>query len=389
LRVCFVAEHPSRIIGGAEVAMSFLADRLVEEGIEVHYASTRCPEHQSIQFHQVPGWFARSIQNAVTYYRMLNRRAASASLQEGHRANVRARDRAVSSKLRRIFLKISMRSYESVLSRVNADVYIQVNAGYPTGYVANFCKKKSKSFIFRSTSLWDADLTFTWGWTTWSEYTRRLYLKGLAEADVVACNSKHAVESFSKHISEDKVRFLPDGFRITPRPNLSKHDGYVLWVGRDKPYKRPSLFADLARRLPAYTFIMVGDIRTIQNPPPNLRLLGPMKPSELPRIYIGAKLVVNTSEVEGFPNVLVEAAIHGVPYVGFFDPDGVVIQHSLGVRPKDLNDMVGRVEMLMGNQDLRLKLGMNARRFVEEHYDIEKVIKKWLVLFEELAHPKK
>jgi hypothetical protein len=55
------------------------------------------------------------------------------------------------------------------------------------------------------------------------------------------------------------------------------------------------------------------------------------------------------------------------------------------MQSKDFNDMVGMVDMLMGNEDLRLKLGMNARRFVEEHYDIEKAVKRWLCLFHELA----
>ena len=383
LRVCFVAEHPaSGTIGGAEVAMSILADELANEGVCVQYVSQRHFTARNIRLHRIP-YATRIIEKTVRNRRRLGR----LSTDRGQ-ANASGHDRSGSGamgKLRFVLDRIYKKGYKSALSHANADLYIQVCAGRQTAYVADYCGKNAKPFIFRSTSLWDADLTFTWGWTTWSEYTRSLYLEGLAQADIVACNSKHTAESFSKHVSEDKVRFLPDGFRITPRSDLSRDDGYILWVGRDKPYKRPSLFADLARRLPAYTFIMVGDIRTIQNPPSNLRLLGPKKPGELPRIYLGAKLLVNTSEVEGFPNVLVEAAIHGVPYVGFLDPDGVVAQHLLGTQSKDLDDMAGMVHMLMGDEDLRLKLGMNARRFVEEHHDIEKVAKRWLGLFHKLT----
>jgi glycosyltransferase involved in cell wall biosynthesis len=191
--------------------------------------------------------------------------------------------------------------------------------------------------------------------------------------------------AFMKHVEKEKVRFVPDGFHMPPYPGLTRDDGYVLWVGRDAPYKRAWLFAELARMLPKHQFAMVGNIHSIRTPPSNLTLLGAKMPAELPEIYCGSKVLVNTSEVEGFPNVLIEAGMHGVPYVGFIDPDGVVGEHSLGFLAKDLNGMAIAIDTLMSKEDLRIKLGENCRRFVEEQRDIEKVIKKWLVLFEEIT----
>jgi glycosyltransferase involved in cell wall biosynthesis len=366
--------------------MSYLADRLVEEGIEVHYASMRCPEHQSIQFHQVPGWFARSIQNAVTYGSTLSKVAKSASLQEGRIASVGGLDRVVTSKLRPILLKVSMRSYQSVLSRINADVYLQVNAGSPTGYVATFCRKKGKPFIFRSTSLWDADLAFTRGFRSWRDDTKMLYAQGVRNADMIAANSRDTAKAFTKYVEKERVRFMPDGFRILPCPRSSRKGGYVLWVGRDRPYKRPWLYVNLARMLPRHQFVMVGNIRGIGDAPPNLHLLGEKKPSEISEIYSGAKVLVNTSEVEGFPNVLIEAGMHLVPYVGFLDPDGVVSEYSLGLLVNDLSSMAAATDTLMNAEHLRIRLGKNARQFVEEQRDIDKVVKKWLLLFEEITN---
>jgi glycosyltransferase involved in cell wall biosynthesis len=278
-----------------------------------------------------------------------------------------------------------MHSYESALSHVGADIYIQVCAGRPTGYVADFCKKRGKPFIFRATSLWDADLTFKWGWKSWRDYTKEVYLQGVRQADIVAANSENTARMFVDHIGKEKVRFLPDGFHMPPCPDLLRRDGYVLWVGRDAPYKRPQLFADLARMLPKYRFVMVGDIRSMNSPPANLLLLGPKKPDELSEIYSQAGLLVNTSEVEGFPNVLVEAGIHGVPYIGFLDPDNVVREYSLGLHARSLDEMARMTETLMDSQDLRFALGKNARRFAEERHDIRKVTEKWLLLFEEMT----
>lgn len=370
------------------MAMAFLADRLVQEGIEVHYASMRCIEHQSIQFHQVPGWLARTIQNVVKSYRALNRTPGGSASQGPSGAGPRRQDKAVTSKLRSFFLKISMRGYESVLSKVDADIYIQVNAGYPTGYVASFCKKKTKPFVFRSTSLWDADLSFTCGRSRWRDDTKALYLRGVRDADIIAANSMDTARAFAEYVDKERVRFMPDGFPMLPCQDLSRKGGYVLWVARDAPYKRAWLYADLARMLPQYQFVMVGDVEPMRNRPSNLLLLGLREPNELPDIYSKAKVLVSTSEVEGFPNVLVEAAMHGVPYVGFLDPDSAAAKYKLGFQVRDVSEMAQRVDTLMSDEALRLRLGRNARGFVEEHYDIEKVVKKWLGLFEELAHSK-
>jgi len=371
-----VGEYPGGgVVGGAEVAMSVLAERLADEGVEVHYTSLRHAEtsSQSIRFHRT-GWLSRAIHSGHS-------QRAMAKLGDIAEKSGRETSSVLSSYLDRIV----SREYESALSDVGADVYIQECAGRQTAYVAWFCRKKGKPFIFRSTSLWDADLTFTWGWRSWRDSTKKLYVQGVKQADIVAANSTDTASAFTRHIDEDRVRFIPDGFRILPCPDLSREDGYVLWVGRDRPYKRPWLYGQLARMLPQYQFVMVGDIRSIEGAPPNLRLLGPMKPAELSEIYSKAKLLVNTSEVEGFPNVLVEAAMHAVPYLGFLDPDRVVTQYSLGYHVKDVSEMATMILLLMEREQLRLTLGTNARRFVEEHRDIEKVIKKWFVLFEGLA----
>jgi len=392
--VCFVAEHPdSGQVGGAEVAMSVLANELVSESVDVHYASMKPPEvpPASIRFHRVPSWTARAIQGAVNRYNIRRKERRDSQPSEAHESGLTSEEHSITGArawIRRVLHMTYMHSYESALSHVGADIYIQVCAGRPTGYVADFCKKRGKPFIFRATSLWDADLTFKWGWKSWRDYTKEVYLQGVKQADIVAANSRNTARIFTNYIGKDKVRFLPDGFHMPPCPDLLRKDGYVLWVGRDAPYKRPQLFADLARMLPKHQFVMVGDIRSVHSRPANLRLLGPKRPDELSVIYSQARVLVNTSEVEGFPNVLVEAGIHCVPYIGFLDPDDVMHEYSLGLQARDLYEMAKMTETLMDSQDLRLKLGKNARRFAEERHDISRVAEKWLLLFEELTHRK-
>ena len=356
------------------MAMSVLADRLAIEGLEVHYIPLECPETSpgSIRFHQT-GWLT------TTAHKRRSKRALAKFRNIVEKSSPKA-SAFLSTRLH----KVLARGYERALSDADADVHIQVVAGAQTAYVANFCKRKKKPLIFRSTSLWDADLTFKWGWTSWRDDTKELYLQGIRRADIVAANSMDTARAFAKHVDEDRIRFIPDGFHVLPCPDLARDDGFVLWVGRDAAYKRAWLFADLARMLPKHQFVMVGDIHSVSNVPPNLHLLGSIEPGRLAELYSRAKVLVNTSEVEGFPNVLVEGAMYGVPYLSFLDPDGVLTKYSLGIHARSLDEMAAEIHALMSIEDSRLVLGKNARRFVEEHRDIEKVVKEWLNLFTEL-----
>jgi glycosyltransferase involved in cell wall biosynthesis len=116
----------------------------------------------------------------------------------------------------------------------------------------------------------------------------------------------------------------------------------VLWVGSIKPEaKRPDLFLVLAAALPARRFRMVGPL---QGPPefqeefrrraaalPNVAWVGAVPRAALPEQYARARVLVNTSDFEGFPNTFLEACASGVPIVSLnVDPNGMLERHGAG-----------------------------------------------------------
>ena len=104
--------------------------------------------------------------------------------------------------------------------------------------------------------------------------------------------------------------------------------------------KRPDRFIEIARSMPDVRFRMIGgptgrdaastgyfeSIRRSAQEVANLEFLGFQPLSEVERHFDEAKIFVNTSDHEGFPNTFLQAWGRGVPTVSFFDagarPDG-------------------------------------------------------------------
>ncbi|MCB2141254.1 hypothetical protein KQH27_00940, partial [bacterium] len=57
---------------------------------------------------------------------------------------------------------------------------------------------------------------------------------------------------------------------------------------------------------------------------------GFLPPAEVESILDSALVLLNTSELEGFPNTFLQAWRRGLPVISFFDPGGVVLKNRLG-----------------------------------------------------------
>ena len=93
--------------------------------------------------------------------------------------------------------------------------------------------------------------------------------------------------------------------------------------------------------------------------------------------------------MEGLPKSLIEADAIGRPVitscsVGCKD---TVIDGETGflIHPKDVDALTEKLEMLLSDKELRLRMGKAARKYAEEYFDIEVVKEKHLSIYNELV----
>jgi glycosyltransferase involved in cell wall biosynthesis len=153
----------------------------------------------------------------------------------------------------------------------------------------------------------------------------------------------------------------------------------VLWVSNLRPLKRPELALELARQLPHVKFTLAGgpmpngqtyydDMVAAAARLPNVTMLGAVRYRDSAALFERARIFLNTSAIEGFPNTFLQAWIRGVPVVTFFDPDGLVQRLPLGRVAHSLDEMREAIRRLLETDEERLLLGRRAREFAAREF---------------------
>ena len=255
------------------------------------------------------------------------------------------------------------------MREIDADVYYQSPAGAATGITAWFCRRHGKRFISRIAS----DLACIPGKQLiryWRD--RKIYEYGLRNADLIVAQSEQQRTLLQQNYGL-KSEVLDMAVEMPSGPQPTK-DIDVLWVANLRPVKRPEIVLDLARRMPNVRFTLAGGAlpgsddyyRTVTEAAqsiPNLTCPGAVPYTDVGAMFSRAKLFLNTSQIEGFPNTFLQAWVRGVPVVAFFDPDSLIKQRQLGHTATDIEDMERAIVRLLADRDERDRIGERARAY--------------------------
>lgn len=104
--------------------------------------------------------------------------------------------------------------------------------------------------------------------------------------------------------------------------------------------------------------------------------------------YAESSIYVLCSRYEGLPTALLEAMSCGLPSVAFKcmnDPEDMIEDGVDGflVKKNNINELADRICYLMEDKERRTDMGSKARLRTDE-YSIERVMQKWITLFEQL-----
>jgi len=171
----------------------------------------------------------------------------------------------------------------------------------------------------------------------------------------------------------------------------------VAYVGRLTRVKRPDRFLEtafaLAKTRPDVTFLVVGDGELRDHAETRARLLGPRirflgwRP-DVENVYSAADVIVLTSDNEGMPYSLIEAALSGRPAVttGVGSAAEVVVDGVTGfVTARSATALAYAVGRLLDDPPLRAQLGTAARERAQREFSAARLIHDTEALYERVA----
>lgn len=290
--------------------------------------------------------------------------------------------------LRFIYPKLT--SIISALRKADADVYYQSCAGMVTGVTAWYAHRHSRKFVFRIAH--DSDcIPGQQIIPYWRD--RKLYEYGLKQADLIAAQSSLQAELLQSNYGLDSIEI---NMAVEPPADGGiDRDIDILWVNNFRAFKKPERFLELARALPDLRMVMIGgpcpgeeaffeDMRRRAETLPNLQMTGFVPYHEVNTYYSRARVFVNTSDIEGFPNSYLQSWVRGTPVVAFFDPDGLIARKGLGHKANNLEDMASAIRHLIDDTQHCERISTQTREYAMANYHPERIAEQYETLFEKL-----
>lgn len=279
----------------------------------------------------------------------------------------------------------------SALMRADADLYYTSCAGMQVGLLALFCRHFGKRFVFRTASDADCDksrLLVRYARDRW------LYGYGLRRADAILVQSSAQAQTLLRNYG---LRSRVAGMLVNSPVSVPSHNLDVLWVGNIRQLKRPDRLLELAAQLPQVNFHMVGGalpgeealygaVRDAAAACANLTFHGRLSYWDANDMYGRAKLLLNTSDVEGFPNSYLQAWIRGVPVVTLIDPDRVIEREGLGVAVRAPDEIANAIATLLGSSEAWQAASDRCRRFMAREFGEDRILSTYLDTFEQVMH---
>lgn len=235
-----------------------------------------------------------------------------------------------------------------------------------------------------------------------AEKARQLEKAVFRGADRIVVTTPVAADSIQKkyQIEKKNIYVIPNYVetdRFKPEPNNGNKSFRIITVGRLELQKNVGTLIQAVSLLDV-ELVIVGDGSQRQeleyarrNTTARIRFLGNISNKLLPKMLSDSDLFVLPSLYEGHPKALLEAMSCGLPVVGtrvsgiqelIRDGENGLLSET---DPESLRE---KIMLLLGNPDLRMRLGKAARNYVKKNFSLNHIIDLEVSLINELMSEK-
>ena len=215
---------------------------------------------------------------------------------------------------------------------------------------------------------------------------------GLFERGVAQCDVRYAMTEHQRALFA--MRGWSCGmYRNLILPRAFEHAGEkkvdFLWVSRCQPVKRPHIFLDLVEAMPGSSFEMVCPREDVSlwdtvakraATLPNLHFIEKVPYHEIQSHYDAARVFVNTSEWEGWPNSFIQAGMGRTALLSLtVNPDGIFEHFGLGrYASGDFERLKADAQSMIQDTPALELMQAGCSRFVTEMHDNAKETEAFL-----------
>lgn len=211
-----------------------------------------------------------------------------------------------------------------------------------------------------------------------------------------------------------KFAHAPSRMEARKQLGLGDDDEVLIFLGNLTFQKRPDRFVEIVSKLvqtrPRVKALIVGDgpmrmelemavscIRNQVSGVQNASVFGLQSSvffigyqQDVSPFLAATDLLILTSDTEGLPGVVLEAAYFGVPTVAT-EVGGIkecLINEETGylILDRSVDAFCEKIDFLLNNPEALLRMGQNAQSFVIDHFNFDQVATQYFDFFQSLLH---